>query len=163
MLFRSDGASGFYKGGETSFTIQKALKLKTPFWGAEIDDTTLFNELLNLGYTAQDVLFFYFVRQIPQAIRSGTLRNNNTEQLFAEYCAKLSATLEIPTLEENSYSAFLSWYEQKNQQPFSVKNINSETCAPLAEGTLFTQKLSAQIGVLRDAFAAEKIGELLEK
>jgi len=51
-----DGENGFFKGGETSFSIQQAVKAGIPFSGAEPDEPSIKKAVLSAGYSEEDLL-----------------------------------------------------------------------------------------------------------
>ena len=156
-----DGKNGFYEGGETSFSIQLAQKQNIPFIGAEPDESEIEAEVVKAGYTKQDLLLFYFVRQIPEFRREHKLKNSNIESLsedFMQYWTKALNVSQMPT-----YQSFLSWYQEKNGIPFRADEINTEAVAPYSDSPLFNHKISTLIDRIRNAYIVDQIAEALRK
>lgn len=160
---KQDGKNGFFVGGETSFAIQLAISRGIQFQGGEILDSSLKKELLKTGWTEQDLLYFYFVRQIPQFVRAQTLKPHNLKSVFDVFSYRERHKLEISSGLPLSFEGFYNWYKGKNKRDFKYTEIDNEITAPLADGTYFTQKLSAQIGMIRDQHISQVIAEKLRK
>ncbi len=161
-LFRNDGSDGFFKGGETSYIVRKSRHLGIPFVGTERSEFEVKTAMIQKGYAELDLLYFYFVRAIPQLSRNGSLKSESIENLFQRTIKRDLKDLEI-TSDAPNYDDFLKWYRQKNKIEFKVNEISYEITAPLLDGTLFTQKLSAAVGQLRDYSMAETIAEMLNR
>jgi hypothetical protein len=143
-----DGKSGHFFGGESAFTIQLAMNKKIPFIGLEPDESTIVSYIESQKYTKTDLAYLYFLRQLPQWIRAGTFRSKDIEKDFAAFMGQQNKKLKANVSLE--YSHFLSWYKVKNKEDFKVTRIDSEKTAPVSDGTYFTQKLSAVVGMARD-------------
>jgi len=157
---KSDGKNSFYKWGETTFAIQEAVRRNIPFVGGEPDESEILSGVTSHGYSARDLLYFYFVRQIPQMQRDQTLTEISIESSFNRFISKTMKRLRMLE-KEPSFEEFKTWYFEKNKQPFFLSNIDSEASAPLADGEMFTQRISSHVGQVRDEFVIQRVRELL--
>lgn len=151
---------GVYRGGETAYAIILADSMGVPFIGGEPGDGVVVQSLLDQGYSYQDLLGFYFLRQVPQYLRAGRL--GDEEEQFAGFISSLREEMKVPASLEFSYSDFLGWYQERNLEPFNP-DMASDAVKPLADGEYFTQRLSAQVGKVRDRFILETVAQTLEK
>lgn len=159
----SDGENGFNKWGETTYIIQEALKRNIMFTGGEPSETQILSAVTSQGYSAADLLNFYFVRQIPQLKRDQTPKKVTIQVAFLDFMRRVAPQLGIPKTEIPTLSEFKNWYREKNKRNFSLSNIDSETSAPFETGNLYTQRLSATFGKVRDEYVAEVIAKLLNQ
>lgn len=150
-----------YKWGESAYTAEMAWKHKIPFIGAEPTDKEVFEEVKRSGYTLNDFLGFYFVRQIPQYHRQKEMANVIT--LFDSFMLEIHKELGLVRYTGFGFSDFLKWYSEKNGEKFDLKKIDPETSAPLKDGKLFTQRISHVVGLARDRFIVEVISKELNK
>lgn len=151
-----------YKWGESEFTAQMALEHGIPFIGAEPTDREVFEEVKRNGYTLNDFLSFYFVRQIPQFRRQGVMETK-VINLFNEFMLEIHKELGLFNYAEFGFSDFLKWYSEKNGEKFDPEKIDTETSAPFENGKLFTQRISHVVGLARDRYIVEVIAKQLRK
>lgn len=52
---------GRYKGFETAFSIVLAIQKTIPFVGGEPDDELVLSQIVDEGYSMEDLFFYYFV------------------------------------------------------------------------------------------------------
>ena len=150
----------FVKGGESALAVILADEKKIPFFAGEPDHQDIYHGLKAKGYTDEDVVGFYVVRQIPQWIRE----RENVKGLFERkippfilnYC-KVFSISKCPTMTE-----ILSWYRNKLGHKLTPNVSNNET-APILGGALFTQKISSDIGFIRDHFTLTLIEKLIRQ
>jgi gamma-glutamyltranspeptidase/glutathione hydrolase len=150
-----DGKNGFFQEGETGLSIQLAVKYGVAFIGAEPDENEVETSILKAGYTKQDLLFFYLVRQIPEFRRQKKLTILTNDDLFNQFLKNWSRTLEVDPTPD--LKTFFTWYKEKNGKAFNVDDIDTEVPAPLGTGKLFTQRLSAVVGRRRNEFIVDQI------
>lgn len=153
-LASRDGINGFYQQGETGLAIQLAVQQKAQFVGAEPDETQVKEAILKTGYSAEDLLFFYLVRQIPEFRRQKKLSSQN-KILFAEFLKTWSRILNVSP--EPSFDKFLGWYKEKNGHEFKTEEIGTEIPAPYKDGRLFTQRISSIVDRIRNEFIVNQI------
>lgn len=155
-----DGANGHFKGGESVYATQLALKKKIPFKGIEPTKVEIFEELQKEKFTAQDMIHYYFVRQIPKWREAGTLDPENIETMYSKFVTSIAQQIgatEIPT-----YDDFLVWYKSKNKETFNLAKVRVEKSAPIHDGRLFTQRLSSSISRARDRHMVRVIQDELK-
>jgi hypothetical protein len=150
----------FVSGGESALAVTLAAQKQIPFFAGEPDHQEIYRDLKSQTYTDLDILGFYVVRQIPQWVREQRNRKNllarEVPPFLKNYC-KMFSTQGCPAFE-----TLLTWYRDKMGRELSL-DISNEDSAPLAEGLLITQKMSARVGVLRDRFTLGIIQKLLAK
>jgi len=155
-----DGANGFYRDGETSVAVKMAVKKKVPFVGGEPDEDIIKAAAFAAGYKLEDLFCLYVTRMIPPWRRDGTLTRQSFEESYSEIAPSLGVRLGLAPL---SLENFKSWYQQKLNQPFRVRDVSDQSIAPLAEGATFTQRLSAVIGKVRNEHIVRVTEEMLNK
>lgn len=150
----------FIKGGESSLAVILADQKGIPFFAGEPDHKDLYLGLKSKGYSDLDFIGFYLARQIPQWIREQEpekdLLKRKTPKFTAHYCRLVSLS-RCPDLLE-----IMNWYKEKNGKDLTLSLLNEEV-APYESGTLFTQRMSADIGKIRDRFTLKIIKQLLQK
>ncbi len=102
----------------------------------EPSDRMILDELIKKGYSIQDYLGFYLLRQIPQWKREHKI-DNNLEELsnkFLKICLS-----EVGEKSNFDFKAFKSWYKDKEGQRFQLGEISENTVA--REKQLFMNKL----------------------
>ena len=61
--------SDFIAGGESSLAVLLATEKGIPFFGGEPEHVEIYRQLKKRGYSDEDVLGFYVVRQVPQMVK----------------------------------------------------------------------------------------------
>jgi hypothetical protein len=150
----------FVKGGEPALAILRANSKKIPFFGGEPDDHEIFRDLKARGFSDLDVMGFYVVRQIRQWDRENQskvhLLERNVPGFVKIYCKKFPMS-PCPSLYE-----IRSWYKLRTDHELTADVTNREI-TPLANGKLFTQKISLAIGDVRDRFTLNLLGDLINR
>lgn len=150
----------FVPGGESALAVVLADQNRIPFFAGEPDHQDIYRELKDRKYTDQDIVGFYTVRQIPQWVRQ---KENKKDLLkrkippFLKHYCKVFGVQDCPTMDST-----LKWYKSKLGHELSVDISNEET-APVSDGTLFTQKMSSEVGYIRDHFTLGVIEKLLQQ
>ncbi len=157
---RNDGRSGLFAGGEAAYAVQLAIKKKIPFRGLEPDETEICKALVALGFSTVEMIHFYFLRQVPQWQRAGTLNFEQIDVTYRDFAAGIAKKIGSPIVP--GYGDFTQWYKNKNKEPFNEHNIDSEKSAPLARGRYYTQRMASAIGVVRDRHMIRIIEEELD-
>lgn len=133
---------------------------KIPFFGGEPDHQDIFKGLKTRGYTEEDILGFYVVRQIPQWVRQledkKGLLEGKVPNFLGYYC-RLFSTKSCPTLLEVK-----DWYKEKMGHELTAEVVN-EDVAPLLDSSVFTQKISSDVGYIRNHFTLNVIQQLIAK
>ena len=150
----------FIYGGESSLSAILADKKNIPFFGGEPDHRDIYEDLKKKGYSDQDILGFYLVRQIPQWIREKEDKKNLVEHkgpfFLSSYC-KIFGIKKCPNL-----TAIKAWYKNHSGHQLG-SNVTNEEVAPVNSGALFTQKISSDVDHIRDRFTLAVIQELMNK
>lgn len=150
----------FVQGGESAFAAILADQKKIPFFAGELDHKEIYRDLKIRGYSDQDIVGFYTVRQIPQWIRENEPKKDLLKRkipiFLGQYC-KIFGINECPKMNE-----ICNWYKAKLGHDLVVDVSNEET-APVSDGKLFTQKMSSELGALRDQFTLNIIQKLILK
>lgn len=156
----ADGAGGTYSGGESAYAVQLAVKKKIPFRGLEPDELELHKALTSAGYSSEEMIHYYFLRQVPQWQRAGTLNFNRIESTYQNFARGIAQKIHAKTVP--AYGDFTRWYKIKNKEPFNESTVDSEKSAPFANGSYYTQKMSSVVGVVRDRHMVGVIAEELK-
>jgi hypothetical protein len=150
----------FYPGGESALGAILADQEKIPFYAGEPTHSDVWNELKKSGYSELDIYGYYLARQIPQWIRQNEDRNNLIERMgpsfISNYCL-IFRSAACPTLTE-----LQAWYKEQSGHDLSI-DISNEEFSPYKNGTLLTQRMSADLGHLRDHFTLNIIENLLNR
>jgi hypothetical protein len=150
----------YVKGGESAFGTIKSHKRGIPFYSGEPDHLDIYQSLKAAGYSDHDVLGFYVVRQIPQWVRENVPKKSLLESKippFLNYYCQIFKMQVCPNRADIEL-----WYKNHSGHDLSIHVLNKEV-APLADGKLHTQKISTQIGVVRDRFTLSVIESLLKR
>ncbi|MBI3547643.1 MAG: hypothetical protein HY078_01190 [Elusimicrobia bacterium] len=153
---------GFYKGSEPGLTAILASKRGIAFRGAEPSDREIHSQLFSNGYLLEDVLCFYTLRQIPQLQRERAFESKSFEQVYPELMSRWSKRYEVTSEQLPSLARLNAWHREKTGAAFDLSTYtkDSEAVAPLAGGT-YVQRLSAEIGMIRDRFIVREIARAL--
>jgi hypothetical protein len=151
-----------YQMGEDALTAMLAADSGVPFIGGEPADEDVLRLLRPAGYGSADLLGFYFLRQIPQLRRDGSLKTRKIEDLYAgvmrTYDDLLASRQELP----RTYAQFLEWYRRTAGADFDAGTIDYEALAPLVDGTPI-QRIASVVDRARNAFTVEEIARVLRK
>jgi hypothetical protein len=150
----------FIKGGESALAVIFADEKNIPFFAGEPDHQDIYKGLKTKGYNDIDILGFYVARQIPQWVRENEpkkgLFNRKIPNFLTNYCRVFGVT-KCPTQIE-----ILSWYKSKMGYELTP-DVSSEEVAPRHDGHLLTQKISSDVGFIRDHFTLGVIQSMLSK
>ena len=157
---RAGRSQKFIKGGESSLAVILADEKRIPFFAGEPDHEDIYLGLKSKGYTDLDFIAFYVARQVPQWVREQEPKKDLLERKIPKFTAHYCRLLKLPRCPKRL--EIIDWYKQKNGQDLSV-NISNEDVAPYEAGALFTQRISAEVGKIRDRFTLKVIEQLLRK
>lgn len=162
-LLQEWAPSGFCKGGgEAGYAAFHAAERGIPFIGGEPDERTLVVAARNHGFTAEDLLGFYFVRQVPQLRRDSALEEKGLEASFRVVIAAMAKRAGLDDAGAHfSLDQFRDWYQNKQGKTFDAAAMDDEEPAPVPSGTYFTQRISTVIGIVRDRLILQCIVKLL--
>lgn len=157
---RMCGSGDFCEGAEPAYTALLALEKNIPFIGGEPADTEVLTRVVQAGYTAEDLVLFYFVRQVPQLKMERRLKAERLHELFDEYLVNQGQKLGAAFPDGLTFERFKKWYLEKNGKPFALP-IEREEVSPKLQGKLFTQRISGVVDIVRNRFMVELLARLL--
>jgi len=150
-------------GGEPGYAAFRAAEQGVSFVGGEPDEHALVDAALKQGFTPEDLLGFYFVRQLPQFRRDGTLEAKGLEGSFRFLIAAMAERASLEKAGARfSLDVFRDWYQKKQGKPFDAAAVGDEEPAPVPSGKYFTQRVSTVVGIVRDRLIVQRIATLLE-
>ena len=159
--YRESSTKTFYKWGEPAYTALQADSAGIKVVGGEPDDVVILEAVQREGYTTNDLLGFYFVRQVPQFMLDGSISKSSIKSLFDDYMMAAKQSLNLADNHAYSYIDFVRWYEVKNKKMFTPQNFDIQEIAPLPYGNLATQRLSHSVGMVRDMYVVNLLANLL--
>lgn len=158
-----DGLNGFFHEGERSIAVRMAAKKAVPFVGGEPDEELIKANVLNAGFTVDDLFCFYVLRQVPLWRRDGTLTRGGFEEAYLEHAPLIGRRLGYAEGTEPALEAFHKWYQARLGRPFRPRDVSQETVAPFTAGALYTQRLSAVTTRVRDEHIVRVVEEMLNR
>jgi hypothetical protein len=147
------GKENSWSCGESMFAASLSYQHEYPFLGGEPDDAVIIQSLKELNYTLDDVVYFYFTRQIPQLHREGKVNNLQDIQDHFDDFAKSVIKEYRP-----NYNHYRTWIIRHLNSFGFLTLINSANTAPIQDGN-YLQKISSQVGVIRDKHLLKTISE----
>jgi len=161
---RGQAEGELWPGGEAAFAAKLALDAGVPFLGGEPSAELVFREAQSERIGPEDLIYFFVVRQVPQWKRAEEDRDRTFEQLYREMIRQLAHMHPIEAEAFQDPKGFLAWYQRRNGRAFVYDEITTEQSAPLTgEDALFTQRVSTQVGEVRDAHIASVIADQLNQ
>ncbi len=147
---------------EAAYLVWLNLKTnKAPYIGGEPSDMQILEYIISLGYSEEDLGYFYLLRQIPQLKRQERLKKDYQKQL-GKYLKIISKRLQLKS--KLIFTDFLEWYFKNQKTKFSIQNVTTYEVAPFnLKNSMFTQKMSHHISLYRDKFIVNLIREKSEK
>jgi hypothetical protein len=159
---KTEGANGIFRGGEDIYAVKRAAELHIEFVGGEPDQATVLKAVLAQGFTIQDLLGFYFVRQIPADRRVHPLDEKSMPGTYQHYLETWSQELKVPQAAQPSYTEFKNWFQATCKIPFKVGQIDAVTTAPREDGKCL-HALSALINRVRIEVSIATLREMLDR
>jgi hypothetical protein len=158
-------SGGFcHGGGEPAYTALRAGERGVAFLGGEPEEQQVAAAVLRQDFTSEDLLGFYFVRQLPQYRRDGTLQDKGLDASFTHLITVMAKQAGVQGTSSNggfTLDRFRDWYQSRQGKPFDPEAMDDEEPAPIASGKYFTQRLSAVVGLARDRSIARLISNHL--
>lgn len=145
---------GFVEGGETVPTVLGAREEGATLWGGEADDADIKAAVIAEGFSAEDLLGFYVLRNIPQWIgerRIESASDLRLQALAAEALARNREVLQLPSSVLPDYAAWASWYQALNRRPIGADFVTEEA-GPLADGRFGTNRIAHAISRARAVY-----------
>ncbi len=149
-------------GGESSVAAVLADERKIPFAGGEIEHREIYEKLRRHGFSQEDVLGFYLVRQIPQWVRQKESGKDLIDIKAPPFIAHYCKTFGIETGVCPSVSKIKDWYRSDSGKNLG-SSIDPEEVAPIDGSPLFTHRISSAIGSIRDRYTLMLIERYLLK
>lgn len=155
---------------ESDCAILLARRTNIAFTGGEPDERDIARAVLARGFSARDLLGFYFVRQLPQLYREGCLEKHTVRERYAQYMRSQAPEAGLEAAAEGfTFDRFTEWYRERNGRSFDaaafdVRRVGgsaTQVTAPIADGPCLTQHISAVVGDVRDRFIIGVIAEQL--
>lgn len=153
-------ADGFAREGELVYAAHLCLAAGVPFLGGEPGSAEVYEDMRRRGYPAKDLMAFELLRFIPVWRRHGTLEADDFSRQ-AEAHLRDPARFSVPEEERLTFDGFRAWYAAHPDLGKPCLQVQSEDLAPLKAGNYF-ERLSAELGVLRDRAAVSAIAGGLE-
>ncbi len=160
---RESPPTDFYKGGEPAYTALLADQRYIPFEGMEPSEEILLKAVLKSGFSYEDLMGFYVVRQIPQWRRQGKFDNQPFEDVFQLFVQNYYARWGPVAPWTFTLADFKAWYQKGNGKPFSLEKMDPEEAAPLPGSKLLTHKLSRIVGRIRNQYIVTRIANQLSE
>lgn len=151
---RSDG---FVEGGETVPTVLGARQEGAALWGGEADDLDLKVQILAQGFSAEDLLGFYVLRNIPQWIGERQIEHAGDPRLpslVAQALSRNRAALQLASSTLPGFSEWSAWYQALNHKPIGPGFVTEEV-GPLADGRFGSNRIAYAVSRARDAYLHE--------
>ena len=155
----SEVRDGLVAGGETVPAVLGARDEGATIWGGEASDLDVKARLFEQGFSAEDLLGFYVLRNIPQWVGEGKIENAadpGLQPLVEEALLRNREALALPADILPDYRAWANWYRLLNGKPIGADFITEEV-GPLADGRFATNRIAAAISRSRAAFLHDLI------
>ncbi len=146
-------ADGFVEGGETVPTVMGSQREPATLLGGEADDLEIKARVAADGVSAEDLLGFYVLRNIPQWIGERQISDAGDPRLSALVSAALAKNRESLQLAPGilpDFAAWAAWYQRLNQRPIGPAFVTEEV-GPLADGRFATNRIGHAISRARAA------------
>ena len=150
----------FQSCGENFYAIHLVHKTKSTFISGEPPDEDILKSIVQKGYEHKELILFYFLRQIPQMKREGSLQKDHFANQANTYLAQRAKKLHVDS--KIDFTDFQLWYQQKMNKEFVLDEINTEVPAPRYDGT-YMQKFSQHVEDMRDSMIIKKIAKSLNE
>lgn len=155
--------SDYKKGcGESFFAINTAREAGRDYITGEPRDAAIAQGLKKFGYTEEDLLGFYMVRQIPQIKRQEQFNAKNFDQTLENQLSRFRRKLNFTG--KFGPEEFKTWYSKHMTQPKNYLDIENDDPAPHGgKDATYVQKISNRVTWLRDATTVETIESMLNR
>ena len=147
-------ADGFVEAGELFPAAMGAQKQKALLWGGEAHDLAVKARLIAQGFSGEDMLGFYVLRNIPQWIREEKIVDAGDRRLGPLVDGLLDhdrAALQLPAATLPGFAAWSAWYAKLNGKPIGADFVTEET-GPLADGRFGSNRIAYALSRERDAY-----------
>ena len=152
-------ADGFVEAGELAPAALGAKAQGATLWGGEPHDLEVKARLVTKGFSVEDLLGFYVLRNIPQWIGERQLRSAGDpalRDLVAKALTQNREKLQLPPGVLPGFEQWAIWYQAKNGKPIDATFVTEEV-GPLADGRFGTNKIAYAVSLVRDSYLHELI------
>lgn len=154
---------GVQKCGESEYAITLGQKLDIKFTAGEPSEFQILERLLKLGYTTDDLIGFYLVRQIPQWRRHGDLNPQHIDKQIEREGKRIQKS-DLKVNPGYTWKQFTEWYEKNLGKKFNLDTISTKDLAPqISENPTFLNIISREVDVVRERSIILKIEAMLNK
>lgn len=160
IQYAKDCEKNNYKNcGEDVCAINEALRQNTSFNYAEPSDLTIKEEIMRLGYTAEELVFFYGLRQIPQLKRQGINDIEGLKKKMISYLERASLKrIKLDTV--FTLSAFEKMYFKKYGKNINYLEVTTDDVSPRVDNNpSWANTMSHDVGVIRNEFIMKMVEE----
>jgi hypothetical protein len=164
ILKRADAceSSRYRACGEDIFAINQARKHHIAFISGEPSETTIRDEVHKAGYTVQDLLGFYVLRQLAQFTPRAA---NMTETELTKEIDRILVFFrkQLGTKARFGVGEFKDWYSEHAIRNKSFSQVDTGDVGP-ADGPAATyiQRISHQVSLIRDRAIVKTVERMLE-
>lgn len=152
----------FKNCAEFLYVIHLANTNNIPVAGGEPSEAQILSDVIKKGYSNEDLLGYYIVRQTPQWEMGRKYSGKNIDPYIAEFIQLSRKELSLrPTYRT---ADFKIWFRQKMGKEFVPGVIDDNTVAPSAlPGATVIKKLAFVTGRLRDEFILDLLWQKLSQ
>lgn len=148
--------------GESFYAINEARKYQADFITGEPTDDVILKESLNAGYSTEDVLGFYLVRQIPELKRQKQLLSNSIAKQAIQHLEYFRKDMHANV--QFGFPEFQSWYSRRMPTAKNFMDVDTNDSAPDGgPNATFIQKISHNISHTRDKAIVQTIERMLNQ
>lgn len=152
--------------GEDAYAINQALKAKIPFSYGEPSDVSVFEVLKKNGISAEEMVVFYTLKNIPQWRRSALDTHEDLKTLWnkklKETLTKYSRKFNTPTV--MNAENFKKIYKAKMGIDFNFIDITDAAISPqIDKNPKWTNKMAHAVDVVRENFLVNQMEKRLNK
>ncbi len=154
--------SHYEKCSETFYAINLARENNAHFISGEPSDDAILRHVASMGYTANDLIGYYLLRQIPQLRRMGKWDAKGfpgTVKGLVSYYEK-----QMKTKVTFGFSDFEVWCQNHIPKPANYEATTNTDVAPIqGAGSTFIQRLASEVSYFRDLTIVERIFSMLDR
>jgi hypothetical protein len=151
-----------YQGcSESFFAINEARLHGAEYITGEPEEIQIKEQILSEGFSNEDLLGFYLVRQIPQLKRQAEFDRANfpaqADKLLRRFERKIGSNLNF------RFKEFERWYIDHAATKKNYFDVTADDAAPdSSPQATYVQKISAKVGLIRDRSIVKTIGLMAE-
>lgn len=148
--------------GESFFAINSARKNGAEYITGEPRNPWIKDEIVKAGYSVEDLLGFYLVRQIPQYKRQAELDRNKFSDQASKQLKRFQQQIGTNVL--FGFKEFDAWYAKTMPSPKNYLDITNDDPAPHGgPKATHVQKISNKVSLIRDKAFVKTIERMLNK